>query len=219
MTQRAGGPGAQPGRDVPEPCNASGYRYDPALGARPACPAPAWWVETSVRGRAPLRGLSFSIGLWVLAAATPGDVKAQVAPASTADARAPLDVQAERVVFDPTARSAVFEGDVRATQGAISLRSPRLVARYGADQKLLSLEAQGGVQLGGEGVTATAERASWSATDETLVLEGAVTLTRGADVLQGTRLTYLPTSGRIELENARGRIRAPKLQLPGPVRP
>jgi lipopolysaccharide export system protein LptA len=166
-----------------------------------------------------LRGLSFSIGLCALAAAAPGRVVAQVVPASSADVRAPLDVQAARVVFDPSARSAVFEGDVRATQGALSLRSPRLVARYGADQKLLSLEAQGGVQLEGEGVTASAERATWSATDETLALEGAVTLTRGADVLQGTRLTYSPASGRIELEHARGRIRAPRLQLPGPVRP
>ncbi len=174
---------------------------------------------TSAWGRPPLRGLSFSIGLWALAASAPGSVGAQTAPASTADARAPLDVQAERVVFDPNARSAVFEGDVRATQGTISLRSPRLVARYGADQKLLSLEAQGGVQLSGEGVTATAERALWSAVDESLVLEGAVTLTRGPDVLQGARLTYLPSSGRIELERARGRIRAPRLQLPGPVRP
>ena len=65
-----------------------------------------------------------------------------------------------------------------------------------------------------DAAVATARAATWSAAQALLVLEGDVTLTRGADTLSGARLEYHPPTGRVTLERARGRFSAPRLALP-----
>ncbi len=142
--------------------------------------------------------------------------RAQTAPPPSASeaGRAPLDVEADRVTLDAKGGEARFEGNVRARQGTTRLTCPRLVARMDDAQRLTHLSAEGGVRLEADAAVATARAATWSAKQALLVLEGDVTLTRGADTLSGARLEYHPPSGRLTLERARGSFSAPRLALP-----
>jgi len=135
-------------------------------------------------------------------------------PAASEAGRAPLDVEADRVTLDAKGGEARFEGNVTARQGATRLTCPRLVARMDDAQRLTHLSAEGGVRLEADAAIATARAATWSAAQALLVLEGDVTLTRGADTLSGARLEYHPPTGRVTLERARGRFSAPRLALP-----
>jgi len=157
----------------------------------------------------------FTLALCVAALAALS-ARAQTAPpmAASEAARAPLDVDADRVTLDARGGEARFEGSVTARQGTTRLTCPRLVARMDDAQRLTHLSAEGGVRLETDSAVATARVATWSAAQALLVLEGDVTLTRGADTLSGARLEYHAPSGRVTLERARGRFSAPRLTLP-----
>ncbi|MCB9534874.1 MAG: hypothetical protein H6704_01320 [Myxococcales bacterium] len=130
-------------------------------------------------------------------------------PAPTAEA--PLDVEADRLVLDQKTGEVVFEGNVRAQQEELTLTCRRLVARYRDDGQVASLLAEGAVRVESGELGATAGRAAWSAADGTLELTGEPVVTRGADRLTGRRIVFWPEQGRVVVEAARGRLRAPRV--------
>lgn len=128
----------------------------------------------------------------------------------------PLDVQAERLELDQKTGQVRFEGDVRATQGDLRLRCGRLTARYLEDGSLGDLHATGGVSVTQGPLSATAQRARYFHADKRLELTGAPVVRRGTDELRGAKILYWPEQERLVVEQARGRLSAPKLSLPAP---
>ncbi len=129
-------------------------------------------------------------------------------PAAT---EAPLDVEADRLVLDQRSGEVVFEGNVRAQQADLRLTCRRLVARYREDGQVASLTAEGAVRVESGELSATAGRAAWSAAQGTLELTDDPVVTRGADHLTGRRIVFWPDAGRVVVEGARGRLRAPRV--------
>ncbi len=117
----------------------------------------------------------------------------------------PLDIQADRMELRQKEGVVRFEGSVVVTQGELTLRCARLRARYRKEQ-VASLVAEGGVELQGEGLRATARTARYDRDAGTLELTGEPTLVRGLDRLSGERILYYPDEARVVVERARGRL-------------
>lgn len=125
----------------------------------------------------------------------------------------PVDIRADRLELDQKAGRARFEGAVQVVQGALTLRCATLAARY-ADGRIVSLTAEGTVQLTGDGWTAEARRAEWDRAAGRLVLTGDPRIRRGGDSLRGEKVLVWPDEQRVVIEQARGRITAPPLGAP-----
>jgi lipopolysaccharide export system protein LptA len=118
----------------------------------------------------------------------------------------PIEIQADRLVVDQDQELATFSGNVDAVQGELSLRADRLRVFYteqnnqaggGAaeggggttdDQGIRRIEADGSVVLRQPGETAEGDAGVYDPVAGTMVLEGNVVLTRGQNVVRGTRL-------------------------------
>ena len=130
--------------------------------------------------------------------------------------KAILDVQADRLEYDQKTGRVRFEGNVRATQGDLTLRCARLTARYGKDGALGDLQATGGVQVVQGELSAKARKVAYFKTDQRLVMTGDPVVKRGTDELRGATITYWPEQQKLVVEQARGRLNAPRIQLPTP---
>jgi lipopolysaccharide export system protein LptA len=122
---------------------------------------------------------------------------------------APLDVAAERMELDQATGKIVFEGDVRATQGDVTLRCARLTARL-VGEGLADVQAESVTLTTGDW-TATAGAARYDDAAGTVALTGSPTVRRGPDVLEGARIVVWPETGRMVVERPRGTVRAPRL--------
>lgn len=140
----------------------------------------------------------------------------QPKPAPAAAPRAVLDVQADRLEYDQKTGRVRFEGNVRATQGDLRLRCARLTARYGNDGALGDLQATGGVRVVQGELSAQARKVAYFKKDQRLVMTGDPVVTRGKDELRGATITYWPEQQRLVVEQARGRLNAPRIRLPQP---
>ena len=126
---------------------------------------------------------------------------------------ASLDIRADRLELDHKAGSARFSGHVEVAQGRLVLRCTTLQATYTAGE-ITTLSAEGGVEVQGEGWTARADRARYDRAEGRLELTGEPRIERGADVLRGERVLVWPADERLVVEQARGRLEAPRLPTP-----
>jgi lipopolysaccharide export system protein LptA len=98
----------------------------------------------------------------------------------------------------------VFEGDVVARQGDLTLQSDRLdVALDTETRELRTVLARGHVRIQKGEVVATAEEASYEAGTGVVVLTGGPKVWRGKDVVAGARITLYLAENRSVVEGAR----------------
>lgn len=156
------------------------------------------------------------------AAATPPAKQPQqpATPAFGRDSRQPVDVRAERFDLDDGAHTALFTGDVVATQGDSVLKAPELHIAYegkaGEEFAKAGTNAQPGAQSSGltrlvarTGVVVTSgpdrritsDLADFDAKNDTALFLGNVLVNQGKNVLQGRRLFLDRKSGRTRLES------------------
>ena len=161
-----------------------------------------------------------------------------------ADRNAPMKVEAATLEMLDASNKAVFEGDVRATQGDLVMRTSELTAFYsgqtgmglgnpaddtGAKAKgqekgeIVRLEARRKVLLESKNQIATAEWADFNVKANEALLGGGVTVTRTTDdplkpdVVKGERLRVDLTTGISQVEAAEGVVqRPPPLPPPAP---
>jgi lipopolysaccharide export system protein LptA len=132
-----------------------------------------------------------------------------VAPAGATPAGArpgAIEVESDTLRIDHPAGRALFEGNVRAVYGEITLSCARLEVSYDRSGSVSSLAATGGVQVRRGQARATAATARLDAPAGLLVLEGQPQLLQGPNRLEGRRITVELHSGRIEVQGARGRF-------------
>jgi lipopolysaccharide transport protein LptA len=134
---------------------------------------------------------------------------------------APLDVEADSLDVDDTARLAIFRGDVVTKQGEVTMRSPQIRATYtgsarladmnaGAEQtssggssQLERIEADGGVVVttaDGRKVTGTAAR--YEAKTNSVAVTGDVELSQQGTVVRGNRLVIDMASGKATIDTS-----------------
>lgn len=137
---------------------------------------------------------------------------ALLAPPAPLDT-APLDIKADRLALDRKAGTATFRGAVEVRQGALVLRCATLSATY-ADGEIATLTAEGPVEVRGDDWIARAAHARYARDTGRLELTGDPHIERDGDVLRGARVLLWPAEERLVIEQARGRVRAPRLPTP-----
>ena len=115
------------------------------------------------------------------------------------DSSAPVDVSADRIEVQDRADRAVFVGNVRAKQGALTLDTARLTIAYssgGEGIQIQRLDAAGGVVVTSPSEKAKGNFGIYDLNRKLITLIGNVQLTRGANQIFGQRLTIDLDSGR-----------------------
>jgi lipopolysaccharide export system protein LptA len=116
------------------------------------------------------------------------------------------EIKADTLSVDHEKRTAHFEGNVRGTIGVLSVRCARLDITYNDVGEVVSLVAVGGVAVSHRTSTAVCRTARLDAEKGVLVLEGSPVLTRGPHRLEGRRITLHLKSGRLQVDDARGKF-------------
>lgn len=145
--------------------------------------------------------MSLAAGLALLAAQPSA---AQVSSLKGHDSNAPVDVNADRLEVQDRADRAVFSGNVVVTQADMTLTAPRLTAVYSNNGgiEIQRLDATGGVTVKSPTETATGQYAIYDLDKRLITMIGAVTLTRGANKLQGGRLVINLDTGRAMMDGS-----------------
>jgi lipopolysaccharide transport protein LptA/LPS export ABC transporter protein LptC len=133
------------------------------------------------------------------------------------DPNAPMDIEADTLDVDDNEKRAVFHGNVKSQQGDIVIRTIELIAFYSgqgalglaggeeaagkAQSQLTRIEAKQRVLIASkDGQSATGDWATFDTKSNTVLLGDSVTVSRGKDVVQGSRLKIDLTSGMYRFE-------------------
>jgi lipopolysaccharide export system protein LptA len=118
------------------------------------------------------------------------------------DSNAPVDVQSDRLEVQDRADRAIFAGNVHATQGELTLDTPRLTVAYSGGQgnaggpKIHRLDAAGGVVVKSPSETARGDFGIYDLDRKLITVIGNVQLNRENNQLNGSRLVIDLDSGR-----------------------
>jgi lipopolysaccharide export system protein LptA len=130
----------------------------------------------------------------------------------------PIEITADTMVTNSQAHSAVFSGNVIATQGDSRLTADQLTIVYKSDSKAESagandierLEAHGHVRIMFDNKLAVSSQAVYTMKEHKLVLEGPDSkVFSGKDEIVGSKITFYRDDGRMTLESDdRNRVKA-----------
>ena len=114
---------------------------------------------------------------------------------------APVDVTADRIEVQDRADRAIFAGNVRASQGELSLNTPRLTVAYsggsgGGGVQIRRLDAAGGVTVKSPSETARGDFGIYDLDRRLITLIGNVQLNRQSNQVNGARLVIDLDTGR-----------------------
>jgi len=116
-------------------------------------------------------------------------------------------VEAARLVLDRSERVAHFSDDVVVRRGDVTVRGPRMDARYDSSGQLTHLLLSGGVELRQGERRAVSRNADYDASSREVVLTGEPRLFDRGDVLVGERIALALDSREVRVERAHGRLR------------
>jgi lipopolysaccharide export system protein LptA len=121
---------------------------------------------------------------------------------------APVDVTSDRIEVQERADRAVFTGNVHATQGDMTLETPRLTVAYSTasgnggstNVQINRLDAAGGVVVRDPTETARGDFGIYDLDRKLITLIGNVQLTRENNEVNGARLVIDLNSGRAVID-------------------
>ena len=116
----------------------------------------------------------------------------------------PIDVRAKATEWDLQARTARFTGEVRVTRGDVTLTCDRVEVRYGADDRIDHLAAEGRIRVEQGARLATAEKAEVEGRTGRIVLTGSPVLAEGPNRLEGATITLYLDDKRVTCASADG---------------
>jgi lipopolysaccharide export system protein LptA len=188
-----------------------------------------------LNGRATLRaglrpltllGITAALHLWPasLSAQAPGT---GFASAFSGNAGKPVDIQADVLEVDDKKKTAIFRGNVSATQGDVNLKSKELYVTYapkdktanaaassdaaasplGGGNEITQIDAKGNVYVvtkPSNGQLPQNAKSDWAIFDvkkQQVTLGGDVILSQGENVIRGSKLVIDLTSGLSRFEN------------------
>jgi lipopolysaccharide export system protein LptA len=120
---------------------------------------------------------------------------------------APIDFGADHIELQDKANRAVLSGNVAVKQAEMALNAARMVVTYtgqviGGAPQVSRLDASGGVTVRRPDQTARASYGIYDLNRRVITMLGAVTLTQGANTVNGGRLTINLDSGRAVIDGS-----------------
>jgi len=154
--------------------------------------------------------------------ASPDDNGAAGMMSFKTDPKAPIDIEADRLDVDDQKKVAVFRGDVVAAQGGFKILCSEMHSFYKGDTGLMAAADPGAKSPAGDkgseltriearkdvrvtskdGQTATGDWADYDAKTNKVTMGGNVVLSRGKNMVRGTRLLIDMTTGQSKIDTA-----------------
>ena len=146
--------------------------------------------------------LSAVLALSAALGSTAGAQQEPVSALKGHNSNAPVDVAADRIEVQDRADRAVFSGNVRVRQEALTLETARLTINYSSSGgiEIDRLDAAGGVVVRSPSETARGSFGVYDLDRKLITLLGDVQLTRGGSVVNGNRLVIDLNSGRAVID-------------------
>lgn len=125
------------------------------------------------------------------------------------DAGLPIEIVSDSLEITKDQETAVFQGNVNAVQGRMSLRADLLKVKYrksdagpaGDASPFSRIDATGNVVLTTPAERATGDWAVYQVDDKTVTLGGVVVLTRGDNTIRGRRLVVNLATGQSKIDS------------------
>jgi lipopolysaccharide export system protein LptA len=131
-----------------------------------------------------------------------------VGQAGKHNSNAPVDVEADRIEVQDRADRAIFSGNVRVKQDAMTLNSERLTVAYagqassGDNIQIQRMDAAGNVVVHNGDQTAHGDFAIYDLNRRQITMLGNVLLDQGQNHVRGGRLVYDLDSGRAVVDGS-----------------
>lgn len=132
------------------------------------------------------------------------------AAAERADRDKPINLEADRVTVDDAKQVAVFEGNVRLTQGTLTIRADKVVVREDKDgyqhatahgQPAHLRQKRDGSD---EWIEGWGERMEYDGRSEQIELHNQARIVRGQDEVRGNYISYNSVTEFFQADGARG---------------
>ncbi|MEM6728426.1 MAG: LptA/OstA family protein [Pseudomonadota bacterium] len=120
------------------------------------------------------------------------------------DSEQAIEIAADAMAINQESGSAELSGNVIIGQGELRLSAPRVNVDYSEEGGISRIEAVGGVTIVTPQEEAEARRAVYVLASDSMLLEGDVLLSQGANAVSADRMNVDLASGRAVLE---GRVR------------
>ena len=112
-------------------------------------------------------------------------------------------ITSQRLDFDYPRRTAVFEGNVVVNDARVTIKSDQMTALFSTNNQPEMITAVGNVVIDQEDRKATCERATYSVKSGLLVLTGKPVVTRGTEVMSGSRIIFSRDDDKVKCEDAK----------------
>lgn len=141
--------------------------------------------------------LIWSAGGFALTLALAGGMNLAAQGIAQHDTRAPVTYDAGKFVLDDKANQAIFSGGVIVSQADLRIQSDRMLVNFtdGGQLEIQRITATGGVVVTRGEERASGDNAVYDFGRRIITMAGNVRLRRGADTLNGGRLTIDLVSG------------------------
>jgi lipopolysaccharide export system protein LptA len=122
----------------------------------------------------------------------------------------PIEIVADRLSADSARNSVIFEGNVTARQGDVTLSADRLQAEYSPGTRTIEkIVAEGNVRVTQENREARAAHGVFYNMEQRIVLSGGAEMIQGEDSLKGETVTIFLRENRSQVAGGEGgRVRA-----------
>ena len=158
--------------------------------------------------RSPLlrTALRSTLAGFALTAASLGGIQLYAQGLGGHDSNAPVNYAADRIELQDRQNRVVLSGNVDITQGGMRLQAARTTVAYtdAGDLKIQRIDASGGVLVTRDGQSARGNAAVYDFNRRVITMAGDVSLRRGGDTLNGSRLTIDLATGLSSVDGRAG---------------
>ena len=137
-----------------------------------------------------------ALALWLVAAS----VGAKAPTAADPQTDNLTVITSDRLTFDYQKQFALFDKNVVVVDPEMRLYADRMTVRFGHDNRITEIKAEGRVLIQQQDKEARSELAIYNLVQGVIVLTGKPQVTRGQDILTGDKITFWKNENRMIVE-------------------